>query len=174
MNISTIRFPMPKTIDPPRPWSPADLEACHATVQRLYAYWDARRGERAMPARRDIDPADMKALLPNLILVDVVADARRYVYRLVGTHEVEMRGGDPTGKAVKDAFYAESAADTLLFLDRVVETRQPVLYRGTYRPTSSRIQQEDTLFLPLSNDGASVNMILIYGHIRHVKDEQRV
>lgn len=127
-----------------------------------------------MPARDDIDPVDLKPLLPHLILIDVVADERRYVYRLVGTHEVSMRGSDPTGVAVKDAYYAETADETLAYLDRVVSTREPVLYRGTYRPNRRRVQQEDTLFLPLSRDGAAVDMILIYGHIRWLKDEDRL
>jgi hypothetical protein len=173
MNLSKIRLQMPRSFEPPRNCAPADLVGCHPSVVGLYEYWRSKRDQRSMPARRDIDPMEMRAILPNVILIDVVADARRYVYRLVGTHEVEMRGGDPTGKAVRDAFYAESADDTMHFLDFVVETQQPVLYRGTYRPTSTRTQEEETLFLPLSNDDATVNMILIYGHTQWVRDETR-
>ncbi|HWA50837.1 MAG TPA: PAS domain-containing protein [Dongiaceae bacterium] len=155
-------------------WSPRLLADCHITLQRLYEYWDMKRGTRAMPARSDLDPVDMKALLPHLILIDVVPDERRYVYRLVGTREVEMRGSDPTGKAVKDAYYAESAGETMAYLDRVVKTQQPVLYRGTYQPTSTRTQEEDVLFLPLSKSGHGCDMILIYGRIQWMKDEPQV
>jgi hypothetical protein len=155
-------------------WSPGLLTGCHITLQRLYDYWHLKRGTRAMPARSDLDPADMKALLPHLILIDVVPDERRYVYRLVGTREVEMRGSDPTGKAVKDAYYAESAGETVAYLDRVVKTRAPVLYRGTYQPTSTRTQEEDVLFLPLSKTGVACDMILIYGRIQWIKDEPQV
>jgi hypothetical protein len=168
-----IALRMNQQLEPPRAWSPAELEGCHASIVKLHDYWRSKCGDRAMPARRDIDPTDMRGLLPNVILVDVVDDARRYVYRLVGTHEVEMRGSDPTGKPVREAFYAESAEDTLRYLDRVVATARPVLYRGTYQPTSTRTQTEETLFLPLSNDGAKVNMILIYGHTSWVRDEER-
>jgi hypothetical protein len=161
---------LPKALD----WSPSLLAPCHVTVRRLYEYWEQKRGQRRMPARSDLDPVDMKALLPDLILIDVVPDERRYVYRLVGTREVEMRGGDPTGKAVKDAYYAESAAETMTYLDRVVATHGPVLYRGTYQPTSTRTQEEDVLFLPLSKDDRSCDMILIYGRIQWVKDEPQV
>jgi len=155
-------------------WSPSLLARCHVTIQRLYEYWDLKRGQRSMPARSDLDPVDMKALLPHLILVDVVPDERRYIYRLVGTREVEMRGGDPTGKAVKDAYYAESAGETVAYLDRVVTTQGPILYRGTYQPISTRTQEEDVLFLPLSKSGSACDMILIYGHIQWMKDEPQV
>jgi hypothetical protein len=165
---------MPDSPAPGSDWSPGLLAACHVTLQRLYDYWDLKRGQRPMPPRSDLDPADMKALLPHLILIDVVPDERRYVYRLVGTREVEMRGADPTGKAIRDAYYAESADETMTYLDRVVKTQKPVLYRGTYQPTSTRTQEEDVLFLPLSKNGSGCDMILIYGRIQWMKDEPQV
>jgi hypothetical protein len=156
------------------PWSPEQIAGCHPSLQRLYEYWESKRLGRVMPTRGDIDPIDLKGLLPLLILIDVVPDPRRYVYRLVGTHEVEMRGGDPTGKSVVEAYYGESADDTMVYLDRVVHTRQPVLYRGIYHPWNTRTQREDVLFLPLSRDGETVTMILVLGHVDWVKDEARL
>ena len=123
------------------------------------------------PARRDLDPIDLKPLLPMLILIYVVPDARRYVYRLAGTHEVEMRGRDPTGKSILQAFYGESAEDTTFYLDRVVQTRAPVLYRGTYQPLRTRTQRDHVLFLPLSKDGEAVNMIMLLSHTDWMRDE---
>jgi hypothetical protein len=155
-------------------WSPDQLLHCHSSLQRLYEYWAARRGDRLMPARGDIDPIDLKELLPLLILIDVVSDSRRYVYRLVGTHEVEMRGSDPTGKAVHEAYYGESSDTTTAYLDHVVRTRQPLLYRGIYQPFRTRTQREDVLFLPLSHDGETVNMIMVLGHVDWMKDAQQL
>jgi hypothetical protein len=184
MDDSEIRTAMFESGDPLMPiagdvvplaaWSPDLLADCHASLRQLHAYWDARRGARAMPARGDLDPVDLKALLPMLILIDVVTDARRYTYRLVGTREVEMRGRDPTGKSILEAYYGESAEDTTLYLDRVVQTREPVLYRGTYQPLRTRTQRDDVLFLPLSKDDEAVNMIMLLGHTDWVKDEALV
>lgn len=165
--------PQPILREPVADWSPDLLADTHVTMRRLFEYWDGKRAGRSMPARSDLDPADLKPLLPHLILIDVVPDERRYVYRLVGTREVEMRGNDPTGKAIKDAYYAETAEETMAYLDNVTRSCKPVLYRGTYRPTSTRIQKEDTIFLPLSKDGAACDMILVYGHIQWLKDEPR-
>jgi hypothetical protein len=154
-------------------WSPDLLADCHSSLRNLYDYWNARRGTRLMPARGDLDPVDLKTVLPLLILIDVVPDERRYVYRLVGTREVEMRGNDPTGKAIKDAYYGESAEESAWYLDHVVRTREPVLYRGTYQPLTTRTMREDVLFLPLSQDGQAVNMVMVLGHIDWIKDEMR-
>jgi hypothetical protein len=163
-----------RSADALAPWSTDQLVGCHATLLTLYDYWNAKRGVRLMPARTDLDPVDLKPVLPKLILIDVVPDARRYVYRLVGTQEVEMRGSDPTGKPVAEAYYAESAGDTARYLDHVAHTRQPHLYRGTYQPLRTRTQHEDVLFLPLSQDGENVNMIMVVSHADWVKDEPRL
>lgn len=174
MKLGPIPSSMSRPFEPPLSCTPESMASVHASVRELLAYWQAKAAGRPMPARADIDPTELRRFLPHLILIDVVEDPRRYVYRLVGTHEVEMRGSDPTGKAVKDAFYAESADQTLFYLDHVVATRAPALYRGTYQPSSTRTQTEDTIFLPLSSDGKAVNMILIYGHVQWLRDEQRV
>ena len=79
--------------------------------------------------------------------------------------------GCPAITDADEAYYAESAESTMSYLDRVVHTQQPVLYRGIYQPLSTRTQREEVLFLPLSKDGQNVTMIMILGHVDWLKDE---
>ncbi|HUJ03619.1 MAG TPA: PAS domain-containing protein, partial [Rhizomicrobium sp.] len=51
-------------IDPPSLANPV--------LSFLKAYWDRKRGERAMPARADIKPAEIKEHLGSIVLVDVL------------------------------------------------------------------------------------------------------
>src|SRR5258706_6731263 len=78
----------------------------------LYRYWLAKRGSCTMPARSDINPADIPALLPYLGLVNKVDDQFRH--RLVGTAVAQEIGHDPTGSVVgsyaPEAAYAPQAA----------------------------------------------------------------
>src|SRR5215510_13054763 len=74
-----------------------------ADIRALFEYWRSKRQGRTMPACADLDPSELKMMLPSMILVDVVYDATGkadFVYRLLGTHEVEVRGENPTGKRV--------------------------------------------------------------------------
>jgi hypothetical protein len=142
----------------------ARIEACHETVRKLYDYWSAKRGSRAMPRRADIDPTEVKSYLPMMMLVDVTADERRFVYRLVGTAEVANRGSDPTGKSVQEAFFGGSVDETLSYYEHVVRCRAPFCYRGDYAAPDGRIETDDIIYLPLSEDGDNVNMILVYSH----------
>jgi hypothetical protein len=115
--------------------------------------------------RADLDPVDLPPrVLPGICLVDVVPDARRYVYRLVGTGEVEVRGNDSTGKSVAEACFAPSPENALGCYDTVVETRAPPLDVEPFAAPNGRYVTEETIFLPLSNDGTNVNMVLVFSH----------
>jgi hypothetical protein len=110
-----------------------------------------------------------RRLLPFINLVDVVADERRYVYRLVGTGDVDIRGQDPTGKSVLEGFFAPSSADALACYDRVVSTGAPYLDPEPFVAPNGKHVTEETIFLPLSDDGRNVNMILVFSHTRDLR-----
>jgi hypothetical protein len=131
-------------------------------LEPLYRYWDKKRGDRRMPRRADIDPSELVPFLPALMIVDVVADDRRYVYRLVGTREVDARGRDPTGRPVGEAFMGASREGVLRNYDRVKLTGRPHIDTGTVVTTKDRLDDSHVIFLPLSEDGQTVTQILVY------------
>jgi hypothetical protein len=133
-----------------------------AGLQPLYRYWDQKRGSRRMPRRGDIDPLELVPHLPALMIVDVVADDRRYVYRLVGTQEVEARGRDPTGRAVGEAFIGSSRERVLANYDRVQLTGRPHVDISTVITTNDRLDNSHVIFLPLGEDDQTVSQILVY------------
>jgi hypothetical protein len=140
---------------------------CHPTTVALYEYWLDSCGDRRMPMRSDIDPTNMPpGVLPGISLVEVVQDDRRYVYRLVGTGEVEVRGSDPTGRSVLEGFFAPSVEDALSCYDKVVATRAPLLDANPFVAPSGRYVTEETIFLPLSEDGENVSKILVFARIK--------
>ncbi|HVO02033.1 MAG TPA: PAS domain-containing protein [Candidatus Cybelea sp.] len=134
---------------------------CHPAILKVLAYWESKRHGRTMPRRSDIDPAELVELLPFIMLVDVVGDERRFVYRLVGTGEVEVRGRDPTGKAVAEAYFAASAHDALKNYQAVCDTHAP-LYEEDNFQIVDRYVGEANLFLPLSDDDKTVNKIMVF------------
>lgn len=145
-------------------------ETCHPDTITMYKYWQEKCGDRTMPARSDIDPVEMpKRLLPGICIVDVVADERRYVYRLVGTGDAEVRGNDPTGKSVLEGFFGPSAEDALSCYDKVVMSRAPFLDAAPFTAPSGKYVNEETLFLPLSDDGMTVNKILVFSYSRDIR-----
>jgi hypothetical protein len=140
------------------------IGASHESVRAIYDYWRLKAAGRAMPYRADIDPAELKPFLPAMMLVDVVHDTRRFVYRLVGTHEVAGRGRDPTGLSVAEAFYAGSAEEALAAYEYVAREKRPFCFCDPYITPDGWEEREDTVYLPLTRDGASVGVIMVYAY----------
>ena len=156
MNILSCEpMPLPRAL-------PDWLLGMPADICDVYQYWDAKRGDRRMPSRADIDPIDLKHFLPSIMLIDVVGDDRLYVYRLVGTREVRLRGRDPTGGTVAENFFGSCAKEAMRNYDRVVSSGQPWLDAGACLSADERFLDLEALFLPLSSDGAEVDKILVY------------
>jgi hypothetical protein len=57
--------------------------------------WNRWRGDRLMPDRKDVEPADFVALLPYFIILEVVSDMEAN-YRLAGTELHRLMGRELT------------------------------------------------------------------------------
>jgi hypothetical protein len=140
----------------------ARIAASHPDIRAMFDYWRGKAGTRPMPCRTDIDPMEIKPFLPRITLVDVVPDARRFVYRLVGTEEVASRGNDPTGRSVAEAYFAASPEDSLIYYEYVARHGTPGCFRGDYHAPDGALEKQDVIFLPLSEDGETVSIILVF------------
>jgi hypothetical protein len=144
---------------------PPDLRA-------MFNYWRSKRAGRSMPARADLDPAEIKTLLPSMVLVDVIYDAAGkadFVYRLLGTHEVDVRGENPAGRRVADAYFGPSLENVLGCYQAVVDSRVPYVDDDYYVRDGDDFADEANIFLPLSNDGERVSMVLVYTAYRRIR-----
>jgi len=125
----------------------------------LFRHWDAKRSGRIMPARRDINPAEMPNVLPHVTIIDRAEG--RFRYRLVGTAVSRDLGSDLTGGWVGDYVSPpEYAAAILAIYERVFDTAGPIFTTGEYRTASGTIQSISRLILPLSDDGTKANMVI--------------
>lgn len=148
------------------------FEGLPADLRRMFDYWRSKRAGRKMPSRSDLDPADIKTLLPNVILVDVQynsAEEADFVYRLLGTREVEIRGENPTGKRVAEAYHGPSPENALGCYQTVVDHRAPYLDDDYFLRDGDDYADEANIFLPLSGDGERVTMILVYTAYRRIQ-----
>jgi len=66
-------------------------------VRQLRDYWESKQRGRAMPARADIDPCEIKPLLPYLMISDLFGDPPRVRFRLAGTKSAKHSGSTSSG-----------------------------------------------------------------------------
>lgn len=132
-------------------------------IRELAAYWQAKRGDRFAPRRAEIDPAEIRAHMPTLMMVDVLSDGD-YRYRLMGTALAEGRGRSATGQRLTELMADRPKAMSQLKerFDSVVAARAPLYSRGeVYWETSADdLRMFECGYFPLSDDGTTVNIIL--------------
>ena len=116
-----------------------------------------------MPTRAEIKPADMKEHLGWIILLDALPDYADFRYRTIGTRVTQYFLADSTGKTLSEAFgqYGEGAVNGVIATHRKAAKDQiAVRAHGGAGWLGRSFLDFDALFLPLSDDGTTVNMIL--------------
>jgi hypothetical protein len=140
------------------------LELRHDDQRTLYDYWRARQRSGRLPARADIDPADLRHLLPRLALIDVLREDHDLVfrYRLTGTEIVNRAGRDPTGKRFEELYRGDYLQTANATYRQVVDTGRPHTSDRVYPLVPGReYMRYDRLLLPLAGDGVTVDMVML-------------
>lgn len=148
--------------------STADIETVGQSdpplLAEILAYWERKCAGRWAPRRADIDPTELPAHLPNLMLIDVLEGGADFRFRLIGTAIVEDMGRDSTGRRMSELYRDHPAALAQLAdrLRQVVRERRPNVTRGgVYWLPQRSFRSFIRAAMPLSDDGASVTMILV-------------
>jgi hypothetical protein len=123
-------------------------------------YWQEIRGDRFAPRRADINPSRLRNQLRHIQFIDVVEGGRRFCYRMVGTRLVELFGNEFAGKYVDDLFSGEKERFFTELYKEVCALRSPMFVDCVYRAFSGLQFTSNRLYLPLSEDGAEVTMIM--------------
>ena len=136
-------------------------DIAHPKLRRLYEYWDEKRGGRKMPARADLDSLDMSFIFGNLILVDVIdGPPPRFHIRLHGTNLSQRAGYELTGKMLDELPVNEFRALARESFTRVATTGE-LTHGKRDRIIDGRFARYETVVMPLSDDGARVDRLLI-------------
>lgn len=135
--------------------APKFLDGCAAEISQLFHYWNSLRNGRRMPVRSDMDPLDIPRLLRDIQLINVSSNPLDFHYRLIGTRLVNRLGVELTGKQVGG-------------IDSILDDYRDVTAQKTYKYSQVRLTNpkggdkvEETIFLPFSDDGETVNIIMV-------------
>lgn len=144
---------------PPHQSSGALDDVRSPRIRALHDYWKSKCSDVVPPPRSAIEPAEIRPLLPYLLLTELTDAPFRIGYRLVGTAVVRWHGEDFTGR---EHGSVASLADSGLedSYRQAVATKAPVFGRtALYAGDQSWIGFEYAIF-PLSDDGKTINKCL--------------
>ncbi|PJI38945.1 PAS domain-containing protein [Ferrovibrio sp.] len=135
--------------------------SCPEELRSLEAFWHMKRGGRALPRRSDFTPEELRPWLGNLAIIAVERDMRdmRFRVALSGTQLDSYRGHGITGRYVDEV--CSGIEDTTPYYRDCVTRGMPVHYLHDNSPNSAIYTDMGKMLLPLSEDGVTVDRILV-------------
>lgn len=126
----------------------------------VYEHWKRLRGERVMPARREIDPFALKSALGLIIIAQHEPEGDDFRFTLFGTMIAQAMGRDYTGRLASELTPKSYATAILESYRTVRRSGEPRLTRLSIGPVNN-VMVYHRLLLPLGADGKTVDSLLI-------------
>lgn len=119
-------------------------------IRAFFDYWRGLAAGGAVPRRDQVDPAEIKPLLPYLMIVDLSPEPLRVYYRLVGTEVARFTGIDITGHYLHELELDEfSEAELLEVYRKQRDEGWPVLGVAEYAIQGKRMLRTEYIICPL-------------------------
>jgi len=130
-----------------------------ASTKTLYTYWNALRGSRSAPDRRDLDPTRIREALANTFILEL-DEKNEFSFRLAGSHLCTTYCRELKGRSFS-ALWHERDRDAIETLIRAVTEDHGVAlvtFQGT-TAINTKVTFE-TILLPLRHNGTSHTRLL--------------
>ena len=133
-----------------------DVSIVHSQrIRKLSEYWLAK-AKGGVPSRSEIDPVDVRELLPNLMMIDMLGDPPRFRYRLVGTRVVQYTGFDFTGRCLDEMVFQGRDFIEQCYR-RMLSEKRPIFGHYAWLVRSRHFGQCEFGLFPLAGAGGEVN-----------------
>ena len=131
----------------------------HATSRELYDYWNRLRGREAAPERSDIEPSDIRRILPDTFILEVV-DRNRYLFRLAGTRICSVYGREIKGSDFLDLWGTADRQAMATLATAVASDAAAAVLTIEVRTARDRALTAELLLLPLRHGGPAYDRII--------------
>ncbi len=129
------------------------------STKTLYTYWNAIRGSRSAPDRRDIDPTRIREALANTFILEL-DEADKFSFRLAGSHLCTSYCRELKGRSFS-ALWHDRDSDAMDTLIRAVTEDHAVALVTFQGSTALHTKVSfETILMPLRHNGSTHTRIL--------------
>jgi hypothetical protein len=129
-------------------------------IAQVLRYWNSVRKGSDFSARADIDPAEIKAALPHVMITALSYHPFRVLYRLVGTEIVHWARADFTNRYADELIFDDEGRDWTDYYRAVVDARQPAYGVADWSEKGRNPMWVESAICPLSDDGQIIDRCL--------------
>jgi hypothetical protein len=136
------------------------LTFSNPVYERFLSLWKSKVGTKAMPAKSEITPRDLKEFLPDIAVCHRVAEnPSRFVWRLIGTNVAKIVGHH-TGKMLEESIPSDFLARWTECGDLILNGGQPLRFLGRVHLKDREYLDAENLFVPLANDEGQPTFVM--------------
>lgn len=125
----------------------------HPATQALHAYWNAQRRGRCAPNRHELDPSEMRGVLPHTFMLEAGEATGSFPIRISGTRLDALLGRSLKGEAFADLWPAAGRNELQAILAGVLDEARPALVGVRGAPEGQAPMSFELLVLPLRHHG---------------------
>ncbi len=131
-----------------------DLAECRA-------YWEGLRGSAFAPSRSQLDPMDLKSVLPRVMLVEVTpGHPPRFLFRLSGTGICDVHGRDLKELYAEELQPPEYGRLVQKHYSECLERREPLAHLIALE-TTEKLRSYARVILPFRNSDDEISHLLV-------------
>lgn len=130
----------------------------HNTSLELFAYWNRRRGGRAAPSRLQIEPADIRTLLPDVFILEPQQDGP--TFRLAGTRLCALFDRELKGDLLERLWIPGGAEAVMKLASSVLDASTPGVVALCAESRAGRAVNMELVMLPLADETGRNKRIL--------------
>lgn len=131
----------------------------HKTNQALFDYWNAMRAGRLAPKRSEIEPGDIKRLLPYVFILER-QDDWSYAFRLAGTGLCSAYGMEFRGHNILSMWQDDCLDNIKRALEDVTGAANIAIVEYTAATSQQREATFEMILLPLAAENGAITRIL--------------
>lgn len=121
----------------------------HKNSFELFDYWKSKCAGRPAPSRTDIEPADIRTLLPHVFICDLAADGQ-LSFRLAGTALCALHGRELKGAAFASLWLADGVRNAARTGASVATGAMPAVLSLDCLSQGGRVVKAEMLLLPIT------------------------
>lgn len=125
----------------------------------LYDYWTRQRGERAVPLRSAIEPADIAAILPDVFILEG-GQPQPPCFRLAGTRLCAQFGRELKGLDFAALFAPDQRGRIAKVADNVMTQAMPAVLRVQLVDGALDTTEAEIALLPLATTARTADRII--------------
>lgn len=125
----------------------------YPATQALYTYWNTQRRGRCAPNRHELDPSEMRGVLPHTFMLEVDELASLFPIRISGTRLDALLGRNLKGAAFAELWTAACREELRALMAGVLDGVKPAVVGVRGAPEGCAATAFEMLVLPLRHHG---------------------